>query len=373
MRKLFNFLSRGIPVLINDLRAIISAKTPFFVAVPRSIYVDFGNRCNAFCTMCPIGRENRKGHPPEGGELREDLAIKLLKEVKELSGRGAVISLTGGEPLLYPPLYTMMDMAQELKLCFSFTTNGYLLDEERVEKIARANPFGIGVSIESLDPAINELMRPYKNGEGTKITTRGIDLLLKARRDFRKNFRINIKTVITKANMASYPDLVRRFGKESGVLITPQPYLDDGDANGDGKEKFWIRDAAGLTAMVDEIVALKRQGYNVCASEDTLKGFIRYFQKGCEGKGANGSNKQQLSCLIGNTTIFVNANGDIKLCPYMKTIGNLGGEITLKEIWQGEAAKDLRRKIKICTRDCELSCTRNTSLLERFRAFLKSA
>jgi len=29
MDKIFNFLARGIPILINDLRAIASAKTPF--------------------------------------------------------------------------------------------------------------------------------------------------------------------------------------------------------------------------------------------------------------------------------------------------------------------------------------------------------
>jgi hypothetical protein len=125
--------------------------------------------------------------------------------------------------------------------------------------------------------------------------------------------------------------------------------------------------------MVDEIIALKQQGYNVCASEDTLKGFIRYFQRGCGGEVASDSHKGQLSCLIGNTTIFVDATGDIKLCPYMKAVGNLGGEKTLRNLWYGDAAKDLRRKIKFCTRDCELSCTRNTPLLERFKAFLKSA
>jgi MoaA/NifB/PqqE/SkfB family radical SAM enzyme len=184
---------------------------------------------------------------------------------------------------------------------------------------------------------------------------------------------VNIKTVISKANVAGFPELIRRFGKESGVLITPQPYYDGGDPKEAGEENFWIKDIALLTTIVDEVIALKRQGYNVCASEETLRGFIQYFQKKDGGKLPNENNKGQSPCLIGNTSIFVYANGDIKLCPYMGTIGNLGGEKTLKDIWYGKEAMDIRRKISLCTRDCELSCTRNTSLWERFLAFLKSA
>jgi len=54
--------------------------------------------------MCPIGRENREGKSPKGGELSEELAIKLLREVRVLSGKGAVVSLTGGAPPIPTPL-----------------------------------------------------------------------------------------------------------------------------------------------------------------------------------------------------------------------------------------------------------------------------
>jgi sulfatase maturation enzyme AslB (radical SAM superfamily) len=323
--------------------------------------------------MCAIGRDAAAGKPAGGPELTEEESLRMLREIKELCGKGVLVSLTGGEPLLYAPIYRMIELSNELGINFSFTTNGYLLDEARIRKIAALEPFGIGISIESLDAQINEKIRPYKGGEGTAKTIRAIDDLIRIRKESGKNYRINIKTVITEVNMRSFPALIRRYGKEPGVLMTPQPYATEGSTE-KHVEEFWVKDLEGLRRVMEEVARLKREGYNVQAGENTLRDFVDYFAKGIPAgtKNPKRTSGARRVCRIGDTTVFVLPAGDIRLCPYMAPIGNIHDGRTLRQMWFGKEASKTRSQIRICRIDCELSCTRGSSLRNRLIAFLKS-
>jgi MoaA/NifB/PqqE/SkfB family radical SAM enzyme len=372
-RMISDLLRRGIPYLLNEFRIFVSEHTPFFVAVPRSVYFSFGSRCNAFCVMCAIGRNAAAGKPAGGPELTEEESLRMLREIRELCGKGVLVSLTGGEPLLYAPIYRMIELSNELGINFSFTTNGYLLDEARIRKIAAIEPFGIGISVESLDAQINERIRPYKGGEGTAKTIRAIDDLIRIRKELKKNYRINIKTVITEVNMRTFPDLIRRYGREGGVMITPQPYATEG-ATEKHVEEFWVKDLEALRRVMEEVAALKKEGCNIQADENTLRDFVDYFAKGIPAgtKNPKRTSGVRRVCRIGDTTVFILPAGDIRLCPYMTPIGNLHDGRTLKQMWFGQEASRIRSQIRLCRIDCELSCTRGSSLWNRLIAFLKS-
>ena len=46
---------KGLPYLGKELRAIVSDRTPLFIAVPRTIHIWRGAPCNAKCIMCTYG------------------------------------------------------------------------------------------------------------------------------------------------------------------------------------------------------------------------------------------------------------------------------------------------------------------------------
>jgi hypothetical protein len=60
-------------------------------------------------------------------------------------------------------------------LKFGFTTNDYLQTRQNVARVLQSNLCSINVSIESLNPQVNESLRPRKHG--TQQTLEGIDNL----------------------------------------------------------------------------------------------------------------------------------------------------------------------------------------------------
>lgn len=351
---------KGLPYLRKELESTISMKTPFFLSTPRMYYIVSGHRCNARCVMC------HQDHKEKKPELSRETMARILHECKKLSGRGFNISLSGGEPLLYEPLYDMLKLAHELGIDFSFTTNGYLLTRENVKKALAFDPLSIGISLESIDPEINEKTRPMKGG--TKKTLEGVANIMEEKK--RRNARVGIivKPTITGLNYKSIPDLVRYFGKMDGVIVNPQAYLySPGDP-----EELWVDDSNDLAKTMDELVALKNEGFAINMSVDMLKSFAGYFssepQKPLENKiNLNGKKRY---CSIGNTSMFIERNGDVRLCFLFKAVGNLHNN-TLKQIWYGKKAMKLREWILQCNVNCMLSCARPTPILTKIESYLR--
>src|SRR5262249_53587036 len=86
-------------------------------------------RCNLRCAHC-----YSLSGPEERGELPAALLAAAIGDARA-EGYGNV-SVSGGEPLMYAPLIELLEHAKGLGMTTSVTTNGMLLDEKRVAKIA---------------------------------------------------------------------------------------------------------------------------------------------------------------------------------------------------------------------------------------------
>ena len=106
----------GLPYLQKEFARRASLWTGKVLATPSSYYVIFGGRCNLACPFCYIHDQNGPVLPPE-------IMLRIIREAKELSGRGFNISLSGGEPMIYPGLYAALELAQKLGVNLGFTTN----------------------------------------------------------------------------------------------------------------------------------------------------------------------------------------------------------------------------------------------------------
>lgn len=368
MAALFQKLVAGLPYLEKELRIAVSERTPFMIARPRSVQVTPSERCNAFCPMCPIGEANRRGLPPNPQDLSAAQVAELLQGVKALSGAGVVVSFANGEPTIWKPLWDALEQGRALGLAVSFTTNGYTITQAVARRVAAINPFNVGVSLESLRPEVNEAMRPL-DGKGTRKTLDAIEALLAARAEAGADFSINIKTVIAGRNLDSLPEIVERFADRPGVMWTPQPYRGTDPA-------MWVDDLDALTRVVDRLIALKARGYAINASDQNLRDIIPYFAAGMAAvdNAPNRAGQETLKaprCQIGLTSLFVTQDGAVALCPYMEPVGRLGDGQTLAQMWTGPAAQERRKAIAACKVDCELSCTRRTSLWTKAWMFLK--
>ena len=150
-------LVEGLPYLRKELARRVSLRTGRVLATPTSYYLIFSGRCNLACSFCTI-------YKVVGPILPGEVMLRIVREARELSGSGFNMSLSGGEPTIYRPLYDVLELCQKLGVNFGFTTNGLALTKRNVQRIVAYDPFNVNVSLESVDPKINEALRPSPDG-----------------------------------------------------------------------------------------------------------------------------------------------------------------------------------------------------------------
>ncbi len=371
-------IARGLPYLRKEIFSNISDRTPFFLAVPRTVHLWRNAPCNGRCIMCDHGfLKGEALREYSHSDFTDAMIPKALDEIHDLCGRGTMVSYMGGEGTICKDLITWVEQAQRLGLDFRFTTNGYSMTEEMAQRLVAANLFNIGVSLESLDPKINETIRPITNG--TAKTLRCIDLLLQERIRQKKSLSINIKTVLTDLNLESFLEIVKRYGKEDGVICTPQVFEPLEGMPQAIKDQLYIKDADRLQRVTDGIRELQKQGYAIHVNEQALHDMVKQQRDDKSGSFTMQNKKLEMDpsepkCNVATDNLWI-IDGEVKICPYHRAIGNVVTDktTTLKQMWQDPATLKLRLQTRACRRLCTISCLRRTSLFHKISTFLKMA
>ena len=356
--KFVNRCIAGLPYLEKELARRASLWTGRALTTPSVYYVIFSGRCNLACPFCYIHR-----HPDP--ILPEEVMLRIIREAKGLSGRGFNISLSGGEPLIYPAVYPALELAHKLGVNFGFTTNALGLTKANVQRVVACDPFNINISIESVDPAINEALRPFPGG--TRRALEAISDLVAEKRRVGSRVSLIIKPTIMEQNYRTLPDLVRHFGKNSGVQINFQPF------GGPRDEPYWVKDLDRLKAVLEELDALRLEDYPIIGDQQTFEGFLSYL-KNPPPEGYLGHldlRGRKRNCDIGLRSMFIFPNGDVHACDFLKQpLGNMHNQ-TLPEIYRGKVASDQRRRMMYCDIDCQQTCKRPVPLWVKAKVFLR--
>lgn len=348
----------GLPYLKKEMGRRLSLWSGRALTTPTSYYVISTGRCNIACPFCQI-------HKKPDPILSDEVLFRIVRQAKELSGTGFHISLSGGEPSAYAPLFELLELSQRLGVNFGFTTNGLALTRKNVARIIAADPFNVNVSMESVDPKVNDALRPFP--EGTKRVLEGLQCLVEEKRRSGARTSIFVKTTIMEQNYRTLPDLVRHFGKDSGVQVNFQPYW------GLPEAPFWVQDLARLAEIIAELKALRRDGYPIVGNDQTLDGFLDYLKNPpLEGKARYFDlHGEKRNCDVGLRNMFIKPTGDVYFCGALEGfLGNIH-EQTLSEMYYGEIARRQRRAMIYCNIDCQQTCIRPTPLSVKVKAFLK--
>lgn len=117
-------------------------------------------RCNLRCLHC---------YSSSGPEASESLAPGLLQEAVADAAREGynVLSVSGGEPLLYKPLTELLDRAHEHGMVTTVTTNGTLLDARRLERL-RGRVDLLAISLDGVPPSHDRMRNTVGAFEATQ-------------------------------------------------------------------------------------------------------------------------------------------------------------------------------------------------------------
>jgi radical SAM protein with 4Fe4S-binding SPASM domain len=113
--------------------------------------------CNMTCPHCYAAAATR----PSPKDLSHDEAMRVLEEMAACGVR--VVIFSGGEPLLRPDLFELLERATQLGIAPQLSTNGTRIDGEVADRLARVGVRYVGVSIDGVRP-FNDAYRGMSGG-----------------------------------------------------------------------------------------------------------------------------------------------------------------------------------------------------------------
>lgn len=132
-------------------------------------------RCNLACAYCNEYDNHSKPVPLD----------VMYARVDRLADLGTtVITISGGEPLLYPELDLLIARMRRRGIIAGMITNGYLLTRDRILRLNRAGLEHLQISIDNLQP--DDVSK-----KSLKVLDRKLDLLARY-----AEFHVNINSVV---------------------------------------------------------------------------------------------------------------------------------------------------------------------------------
>lgn len=113
---------------------------------PTHIEIEINRHCNWRCVFCPV---SEKPKPPEF--MSEELFRVLLQRVVEYGAESIALHFYG-EPLLHPKAVDWIELAVRSGLRVDLYTNGSLLDEHKVRRLAAIGNTSLNVNLPTVDP-----------------------------------------------------------------------------------------------------------------------------------------------------------------------------------------------------------------------------
>jgi radical SAM protein with 4Fe4S-binding SPASM domain len=157
---------------------------PTTLSAPIYVLWDITYACNLRCRHCLVDAGNQ---PPQPMSLPE-----ICRIIDQLVDMGVLyVNFVGGEPFIRRDMFDILAYASQRPIGLSVTTNGVLVDDALVSRLAAINLFDVQVSIDGLE----ETHDTFRGLHGTfgKATEA-------VRRFSEASFRTTINTVMTKLN-----------------------------------------------------------------------------------------------------------------------------------------------------------------------------
>ncbi|MDR5659661.1 putative heme d1 biosynthesis radical SAM protein NirJ2 [Serpentinicella sp. ANB-PHB4] len=113
------------------------------------------NDCNMFCDHC-----YRDAGIKADKELDTKEGRKLIDEIVKAGFK--IMIFSGGEPLMRKDIFELVGYANTKGLKPVFGTNGTLISKEVAKELKKAGTMGMGISLDSSNPALHDQLRCYE-------------------------------------------------------------------------------------------------------------------------------------------------------------------------------------------------------------------
>lgn len=291
---------------------------------PRLISWNLTRVCNLACGHCYLDAVQRRREAPD--ELTTAEALRIVDEIGDLAP-GAMLVLTGGEPLLRRDLDTLVAAAAARELMPVIGTNGTLLDAKRAAALRAAGAVGVGISLDSITPAFHDRLRGQAGAWEKALAG------LRAARA--AGLAVQVQTTLFRENLGEI-EAIADCAEEIGALALNLFFL---VCTGRGVTQTDL-EGAEYEAALARIAALqaKRGGLMIRARCAPYARRMLGLHAGVE---ADGYASWSSACLAGRSYFRITPEGRVTACPYIpRPAGDVRAQ-PLADVWQ--TAGDFRR------------------------------
>ncbi len=279
---------------------------------PTVMQIEPTSRCNLRCTVCPVA--TGMGRPQ--GNMDPRLYRRLIDEV----GRYLLLILfwDWGEPFLNPHAYEMIDYARQAGVKVASSTNGHVFaDRDEARRVVES---GLDLLVFSVDGITQETYERYRGRGKLETVLQGVRNVVEEKRRLGLGTpRVNLRFIVMKHGEGEVA-LLEEFARslEVDVLTLRKFYLAPGSET----------DREGNSLIPDQLE------YQLPPLGGDGRQKVRLARNPC---------KNLWNCPT------VHWDGTVSSCfmdyREQRPLGSLA-ERSFREIWRGEAYRELRRSFR---------------------------
>lgn len=311
------------------------------------------SKCNFFCRICSWRNKN--------SDNKKELDIDDIQEfISQIKIYHPLIHIGGGEPFMRQDLLDIITIIKRSNLKCLITTNGFLLNEDIIEKILRLKIDALIFSLYGWDRLHDEIT-------GVENSFERIIMNLKTVLDKRRQYtKVFVSTVPLPSNVNSLKQLVRNLYSLGidGVKIEQLNFLtfEENNCYCDSKDRFcfspstFIRDDYFDQRFIDDLIEVYK---NICKTYGDFIFIKPYLNKIQLINWYSTIPYRFPKCFFIAHSVFINYNGDIIPCQFFPhcVLGNIKQD-SLESVWLSVSYRRLRESIKnirpiICKRCCK--------------------
>lgn len=308
---------------------------------PKICSIELFRKCCLRCRMCHMWKVKEV----DGG-LDKELLGKLAEQLEEvLTGEKEVV-FSGGEPLLNESIVDIIQTYSQKGFKVGIASNGVLLDKEMAKQLVEAGLKSIQLSFDSSRQETHDFLRGVE-GAYEKVL-KGAEYLSA----YKKKVSICAQTVISGKNISEIIDTIKfvkddgRFSYISFMAITTPFFASVGD-DWQSTEEFsflWPGEEKLVDLVIDKIIEMKKDGYPIANPISQFELFRNYFHN---------PNKRNpgLKCNLGDYVLSIDPASDVRLCCFMKPMGNVKKQ-SLVDMLNSQEVDKLRQEMRNCQRIC---------------------
>jgi sulfatase maturation enzyme AslB (radical SAM superfamily) len=162
------------------------------LSAPLFVIWEITGACNLRCKHC-LSDAGKKAPDELNTQEVKDL-IDVLEKMKVF-----YVNFSGGEPLVRPDIFEILEYASQKKMGIDLLTNGSLITQEVIDRFENTNIFHVQVSLDGIGGNHDD----FRGIDGAfERSIEAIRLLRKA------NYGVSISSAVTKQNIDEIPKII---------------------------------------------------------------------------------------------------------------------------------------------------------------------